>query len=58
MVSTVAGGDPEDLNFVDGPIAQARFRVLKGIALDEHDGSLYVSEDFRIRKILHGMWTH
>jgi hypothetical protein len=53
-ISIVAGGDNH--GFADGPVSSAKFERLSGIAFDEEDGAIYVTDysNYRIRKIFEG----
>jgi hypothetical protein len=43
--------------FLDGPSKVAQFNEPQGLAVDQHDGSVYVSDycNHRIRKVTNGM---
>ena len=54
VVSTIAGCS--ERGYVDGPVESAAFQDLIGIAVDERDNSIYVTEATprRLRRIKNG----
>ncbi|MCQ6959200.1 hypothetical protein [Mucilaginibacter aquariorum] len=49
-LSILAGST--EAGYEDGPAAQARFQQIFALELADNDGVLYVSDDFRIRRIM------
>gem|GEM_PF-3884884 len=50
-VSTLAGSGVRDQNAKDGVAGEASFYSLRGVAIDDASGQLYVNDGYKIRKV-------